>query len=290
MTFAIAGANGNSGRVIAETLLARGAKVRVILRDSSQAASWKTRGADVVLADLERATELTRALAGAAGAYLLIPPNFAAPSQRHYQERIARTFAQAIAESNIPRVVFLSGFAAHRDRDSGPLAGLHDAERLLGAIPELRLSAIRAGYFHENVIPLLGVVKDTGVLPSFFPGHLDIPMVGTRDVGQLAAELLLDDAAGSEVVELGSQLSHAQIASVLGRILDRPIRVDDIALDAVPPMLASLGFTADLTDLYVEMIAGICSGALVFEGTHRRVEARASIETLLRPLLTTQST
>ncbi len=290
MTFAIAGANGNTGRVAAETLRARGAKVRVILRDSSEAASWKTRGAEVALADLDRATELTRALAGAAGAYLLIPPNFAAPSQRHYQESVARTFAQAIAESHIPRAVFLSGFAAHRDRDSGPLAGLHYAERLLGAIPGLRLSAIRAGYFYENVILLVGVAKETGVLPSFFPGHLSIPMVGTRDAGQLAAELLLDHAAGNDVVELGSPLSHAQIASVLGRILDKPIRVDEIALDAVPPMLAGLGFTADLAHLYVEMIAGICGGALAFEGTHRRVEARASIETLLRPLLTTQST
>jgi len=64
--------------------------------------------------------------------------------------------------------VFLSPFAAHRERGSGPLAGLGEAEKLLGEVPGLRLSSIRAGYFYENVLPVLGVVKEAGALPSFF--------------------------------------------------------------------------------------------------------------------------
>jgi uncharacterized protein YbjT (DUF2867 family) len=289
MTFAVAGASGNTGGVVAETLLARGAKVRVILRDSSKAGTWRARGAEVVAADLGDAPALTRALHGTAGAYLLIPPNFTAPSQRDHQEGLARTVAKAVAESGVPHVVLLSAFAAHREQGSGTLAGLHYAERLLGAVPEISLSLIRAGFFYEIVSPLLGVVKDAGVLPSFFPGALPIPMVGTRDVGLLAAELLLDPAAGKRVVELGSDLSQAEIALVLGKILGKPIRVDEIPLDAVAPTLTGMGFTPDLAGLYVEMIAGVRSGALGFEGTHRRVEASSSIETLLRSLLAAQS-
>jgi uncharacterized protein YbjT (DUF2867 family) len=278
MTFAVAGASGNTGGFVAETLLRRGAKVRVIVRDSSKAGTWKARGAEVVAADLGDARALARALRGAEGAYLLIPPNLTAPSQRDHQEGLARTFAEAVAESGIPHVVFLSAFAAHRERGSGTMAGLHYAERILGSVRNISLSSIRAGFFHELVIPLLGVVKGAGVLPSFFPGTLPIPMVGTRDVGRLAAELLLDPAPGNRVVELGSDLSQAEIALVLGKILGKPIRVGEIPLDAIAPTLMGMGFTPDLAGLYVEMIAGVRSGALVFEGTHRRVEASSSIE------------
>ena len=283
MTFAVAGATGRTGRVVAETLLARGAKVRVIVRDPSAAATWQTRGAEVAVAELGEARALTRALAGATGAYLLIPPDFGAPSQRAYQDGLARSFAHAVTESGIAHVVLLSGFAAHHDNANGPLAGLHTAERLLGAIPTLRLSAIRAGYFDENVIPSLGNLRETGILPSFFPANLGIPMVATRDVGPLAAELLLDPTANGPV-ELGSDVTHAEIARTLAHILERPIRVEELALDTIAPMLRSLGFTADLAGLYVDMIAGIRSGALVFEGGHRRVAASTSMESVLRPL------
>ena len=282
MIFAVAGVSGNTGSVVAETLLARRENVRVVLREPSEAALWTARGAEVATADLEDAPSLARALRGAHAAYLLIPPSFTAPTLRAYQTHVARSLAAAAAESGVGHVVLLSGFAAHRDGGSGPLAGLHDTERLLGAVPGLRLSSIRAGYFYENVFPVLGVVKDTGALPSFFPAELPVPMVATRDIGLLAADLLLDETSQG-VVELGSGLTYAEIARVLAGILGKPVRVDEIALDAIAPMLANLGFNTDLTNAYVELITGIRRGALAFEGGHRRVEAHTPLDAVFRP-------
>ncbi len=253
-----------------------------MVREASMAAAWAARGAEVAIADLGDAPSLTRALTGVRGAYLLIPPSFTAPSLRAQQTHVARALAVAAAESGVGHVVFLSGFAAHRERGSGPLAGLHDAERLLGAVPGLRLSSIRAGYFYENVFPVLGVVKDAGVLPSFFPAELPVPMVATRDIGLLATELLLD-ATSQGIVELGSGLAHAAIARVLGGVVGKAVRVDEIPPDAVAPAIARLGFNADLTNAYVELITGIRSGALAFEGGHRRVEAQTSLEAVFGP-------
>jgi hypothetical protein len=42
---------------------------------------------------------------------------------------------------------------------------------------------------------------------------------------------------------------------------------------------------ADLTSAYVELIVGIRSGALNFEGGHPRVEPRTSLDDVLRPRL-----
>lgn len=282
MTFVVAGVSGNTGSVVAECLIARRENVRVVVRERAEAAPWTARGVDVAIADLEDARSLARALRGARGAYLLIPPSVTAPSLRAHQTRVARSLAAAATESGVEHVVLLSGFAAHRDSGSGPLAGLHDAERLLEAVSGLRLSSIRAGYFYENVFPMLGVVSDAGVLPSFFPAELPVPMVATRDIGLLAADLLLD-VTSRGVVELGSGLRYGEIARVLEGILGKPVRVDEIAFDAIAPTIANLGFNPDLTSAYVDLITGIRSGALAFEGGHRRVEAHTPLDAVFRP-------
>jgi uncharacterized protein YbjT (DUF2867 family) len=285
MTFAIAGVSGNTGSVVAETLLARRERVRVLVRKTSEAAPWIDTGAEAAVVDLEDAHQLANALRGARGAYLLIPPNFAAPSLRAFQMRIARSLATAATESGVPHIVFLSAFAAHRESGSGPLAGLGEAERMLGAMPGLRLSSIRAGYFYENVLPVLGAVTDAGVLPSFFPAELPVPMVATRDVGVLGAELLLDRASQG-IVELGAGLAYSEIARALGQIIGKAVRVEEIPLEAIAPVIANLGFNADLTNAYVELVIGIRSGVLGFEGGHRRVSPGTSVDAVFRRLIT----
>jgi uncharacterized protein YbjT (DUF2867 family) len=284
MTFVIAGVSGNTGSIVAETLLARRESVRVLVRKASEAAPWTERRAEAAVVDLEDARQLAEALRGAQGAYLLVPPNFTAPNLRAFQARIARSLATAATESGVPHIVFLSAFAAHRDNGSGPLAGLGEAERLLGAIPKLRLSSIRAGYFYENVLPVLDAVKGTGVLPSFFPAELPVPMVATRDIGLLGAELLLDRASEG-IVELGAGLTYSEIARALGQITGKAVRVEEIPVDAIAPVIANLGFNADLTHAYVELITGIRSGVLAFEGGHRRVSPGTSLDAVFRPLI-----
>ena len=61
--FAVLGASGNTGRVVAETLLSQNKKVRVVVRDVAKGQVWTAAGADVSVADVEDGAALTRALA-----------------------------------------------------------------------------------------------------------------------------------------------------------------------------------------------------------------------------------
>src|ERR1043165_7598852 len=72
--YAIAGVSGHTGSVAAETLLAQGKPVRVIVRDAAKGAAWSQKGAEVAVASLEDTAALTRALTGVAGAFVLLPP------------------------------------------------------------------------------------------------------------------------------------------------------------------------------------------------------------------------
>jgi len=45
--FIIAGVTGHVGSVVAEKLLAKGQKIRVLVRDAGKAAAWSKKGAEV---------------------------------------------------------------------------------------------------------------------------------------------------------------------------------------------------------------------------------------------------
>src|SRR5690348_15641540 len=71
--FVIAGASGKTGKVVAETLLSEGKRVRVVTRDAARVALLKARGAEIAVASLDDERALERELEGAAGFYTLLP-------------------------------------------------------------------------------------------------------------------------------------------------------------------------------------------------------------------------
>src|SRR5260221_13461433 len=101
MSFVVAGVSGNTGKIVAESLLAQKRAVKVVVRDAAKGEPWKAKGAEVAVADLADAAALGRALEGAEGAYLLIPPSFVEPNFRAYQDRIAAAIAQAVRTSKV---------------------------------------------------------------------------------------------------------------------------------------------------------------------------------------------
>ena len=179
MTFAIAGVTGHTGRIVAESLLSQGKKVRVIVRDAAKGEPWKAKGADVALADLGDPSALARALHGAQGAWLLIPPNMAAPKFREYQDRTASSLASAVEQSKIPHVVFLSSVGAQHPAGTGPIAALFGAEKAFSAVSTTTFTFLRAAYFMENIGGSLGMLGQ-GIVPSFTPASFAFDMIARR--------------------------------------------------------------------------------------------------------------
>jgi len=63
--YAITGATGNTGKVVAETLLAKGQKVRVIGRSADRLKPFVQKGAEAFVGDVADAAAMTRAFIGA---------------------------------------------------------------------------------------------------------------------------------------------------------------------------------------------------------------------------------
>ncbi|MBK8941923.1 MAG: hypothetical protein IPM79_31055 [Polyangiaceae bacterium] len=193
--------------------------------------------------------------------------------------------AAAIEATGVPHVALLSSVGAQHPGGNGPIAGLHRAEARLGAISGTRSSSIRAAYFMENLGGSLSMLPE-GAIPSFLPADFAFDMIATKDIGALAASLLLEGAPATQIIDLSAgKSSMRDVASALSKIVGREISVRELPLAAVTPTFIGMGLPADLAALYQEMLAGIASGGVAFGGGHRRVEGTTKLSVFLEGLL-----
>lgn len=279
----ITGVTGNTGRVVADTLLAQGQPVRVVVRDAAKGEPWRARGAEVAVADLTDTAALTAALRGATGAYLLTPPRPTSPRPIEENRALIASLAGAVRAARVPHVVLLSSIGAQHADGTGPIQWLHTAEEELAATGAA-LTAIRAAYFLENWGGALGLLGQ-GVLPTFLPARTAIPMVATADIGRAAARALVEPGAGRRAVELAGPRDYAPVdlAATLAAITGAPVTAQEAPLDAVVPTFTSFGLSPAFAELFREMYAGIIAGRVAFTGAPVRGDVDA--EQVLRPLL-----
>jgi uncharacterized protein YbjT (DUF2867 family) len=265
--FVIAGANGNTGSVVANTLLAQGKPVSVLVRDAQKGRSWREKGAQVATASLEDAAALAQALAGAEGAYLLIPPNYKAADALGSAARVSEALAGAVKTSGIPHVVLLSSVGAQHAQGTGPIRSLHHAESVIGPAAQ-NVTFLRPAYFLQNWASAVEGVRSQGVLHNFLTPERKIPMISTVDIGRIAAGCLTAPAHGRRVLELAGpeDYSPQDIAQTFAATLGKPVKLETHSLDAVIPTFTAAGFSQDLARLFHEMIEGINSGHVTYAG------------------------
>lgn len=283
--FVVLGASGNTGRVVAETLLSQNKKVRVVVRDAAKGQAWKQAGADISVADVEDGAGLKRAFNGTEGAYVLLPPNFSSTQVRADNHRRTSTIAEAVEGAGVPHVVLLSSIGAQQAAGTGPVLALRDAEAVFSR-GHAAATFVRAAYFMENWgRALFGVAQ--GVLPSFLLADKAIPMVATRDIGMAAARLLVEGGTGKRVVELAGprEYSPRDVAAALGRVVGRPIAVQEAPEDAMEPALSAAGMNAEWARLFKELTHGLNTGIVVWEGGHPLWRGETDIQTVLSELL-----
>jgi uncharacterized protein YbjT (DUF2867 family) len=284
--YAITGATGNTGSVVAEKLLARGEKVRVIGRDAGRLARFVSKGAEASVADVTDAAGLAKAFEGATGAYAMVPPNLAAADVRAHQERVSDALTAAIAKASVPKAVVLSSFGADKAEKTGPVLGLHNLERKLDGIAGLDAVYLRAGYFMENLLPQVGVIQTFGIVAGPVRPDLRLPMIATRDIGAVAAELLLKpDFTGKHARELLGQrdVSYQELAPIIAKAIGRPsLSYAQLPPGQLKPALVQMGMSANMADLLLEMAEALNSRHMVaLEARSERNTTPTSIETFL---------
>jgi uncharacterized protein YbjT (DUF2867 family) len=284
--YAVLGVTGNTGSVVAEELLRRGKKVRIVVRNAEKGETWKEKGAEVAIATVEDADALARAFTGADGVYLLVPPDMTATDPLGRARRIGDVFARAIETSGVKHAVLLSSIAAHHDSGTGPIRGVHEIEQRLLPLG-IDLTFLRPTYFLENWGSSLGPAAKDGVLPSFIPADHKFPQIATKDIGIFAADALLNPPQGTRVLELAGPEDYTpnDIANVVGGIVGKTITVGVGPLDAVVPAFLSFGISEPVAALFREMYEGLMSGHVDWDGRGERKRGTTAPAEVLGPML-----
>jgi len=268
--YVILGASGNTGSIVADSLLSKGKKVRVVGRDASRLQRFVRKGAEAFTGDVSDAVALTKAFRGAHAGYLLLPPI----TSREDQERESDAIAKAVTESGLRYAVYLSSYGAHVPQCTGPVTGLHSAEQKLNAIGGLNVLHLRAAYFMENNLTAISMIQEMGIFGHALLPNLKLPMTATPDVGNYAAKRLLDlDFSGKQTRELLGErdLSMAEATAIIARGIGKPdLRYAQFPYDQVQQVLEQMGMSPKKAAVYIEMFTAINTGVLAAQELRSR--------------------
>jgi len=260
--YVILGASGNTGSIIANFLLSKGEKVRVMGRDAGRLQRFVDKGAEAFTANVSDAVALAKAFRGARAAYLLLPPI----TSREDQERESDAIAKAVKESGLRYAVYLSSYGAQVPEGTGPVAGLHSSEQKLNAISGLNVLHLRAAYFMENNLAAIGMIQGMGIFGHALLPDLKLPMIATPDVGDYAAQHLLDlDFSGKQTRELLGErdVSMAEVTAIIARGIGKPdIRYEQFPYDRMQQVLEKMGMPPKKAAVYIEMFKAMNAGVL----------------------------
>jgi uncharacterized protein YbjT (DUF2867 family) len=255
--------------------------VRAVVRDPKKVA---LRGAEVVSGDVLDANTVKSALAGAEGAYLLVPPDPKSADFLGRGRRIIDNYLAALSATKVPHAVMLSSVGAQKPSGTGPIVTVHYAETTLPKAAATKFTLVRAAYFMENILANAWPMKNDGALPVFGGGEgYPFPMVATRDIGNVAADALLAPPSATQWIELQGpkEYSFADAAAAASKILGRAVKATPVPLEAMVPTLAKLGISENVASLYREMTVAFANG-LGFEGKGRAVRGKVPLEDVLR--------
>ena len=270
-TVTVTGATGHVGGELVRRLRDKGVRVRAVARNADRLKALGE-GVEVLAGSLDDTAFLTRAFTGADAVFAMIPPSYGEKDFRAYQRRIADSIAAAVAAARVSRVVALSSVGAERGSGNGPVAGVHDLEKRLEAVPGVHVVHLRPAYFMENELNTIGLIQSAGITGSPLRADQPLPTVATRDIAAVAADLLAAPTfTGRSVREiLGPRdYSPRETARILGTAVGRPdLPYVEFSYDDTKKALLGVGFSEDVARLFVEMYEALN------EGRMRPVEGR----------------
>lgn len=263
--YIIAGASGNTGKIVAQELLSHGKKVKVIGRNAGHLKELVDKGAEPIIGDLTDRDFLKKAFSGAEAVYILLPPNPKSENFRAYQNTLSDNYVEAIKAGGVKYVVLLSSIGAHLRQGAGVIDGLGYLEERLAALKDVNVLNLRPSYFMENLFTQIDLIKQAGIAGSAVKADTRFPMVSSADVGAVAAKRLLELTFKGNSIEyiLGpSDYSFNEVTTIIGKEIGKPdLKYIQFSYDDAKKAMVGSGYLSEnMADLYNQMAESFNNG------------------------------
>ena len=243
----VVGASGTLGSEIVRALLEKGARVRAMVRATSDRTKLESLGVtEFLVADLRDATSMQRAMTAEprAEAVVASAAGFSAHTA-HTKGDNSRTdtegyrnLVDAAKNAGVPRVVLISILECDRAPDVPHFSQKLVTEKYLAEKRQPYL-ALRAGAFLDRAQDVVAPKVRKGVFPDIVPG-LALDMIYSPDLARYAAEAALDLPASAlnQSVDVCCDVpaTGPMVAAAFTRVLGRPV----VAKPVVPPLLVAM--------------------------------------------------
>ena len=232
----VTGATGTVGSLVVAGLLAKGSKVRALVRsEESGAEALRDQGVEVFIGDFTDDAVLDQAVAGADRILSLTPPN------RDQVEQANAITAAAQRSPTKPHVVRLS---VAKSSTSAPttVSTQHGEIDVVLRASGLRVTFLKPSFFMQNTLMGADTVGDQGNIYHAM-GDGKLGMIDARDIADVAIEVLTSDGhEGKGYTLTGPEsISFAQLAEQLSEVVGRTVKAVNGPVEAAKQSMLDMG-------------------------------------------------
>lgn len=181
----LTGVTGKTGGETARQLLAKGARLRAIVRNEAKAADLKAAGVELVVGDMADAETVRRALKGVEKAFLTLPNG-------RNQEAQEKQFADLAVAAGVQHLVKMSSMEAVAHAET-PIPKAHWAVeehiRAAGRASGIGWTMVKPNFFMQNLLSSAAGIKANRKF-SLPMGNGTTGMADIRDIAAVCAEVL----------------------------------------------------------------------------------------------------
>jgi len=253
----VLGATGGQGGAVSAALLARGARIRALVRDPADGSARRLadRGVEVVAGSLGDEASLAAAMDRAAGVFALTTPFEAGVDAEVAQ---GRAIVAAARRTRVPHLLF-SSVAGANQHSGVPHFDSKAVIEIELAAADVPYTILGPTYFFDNALGGAERIR-AGILDLPLPTDRSLQQLARADMGTFAAEVLTNPGGYlGRRIELASDApTPTQMATALSGALGRPVRHEQTPVDAIgnPDMhamwtfLNGAGYRVDIPALH----------------------------------------
>ncbi|HEA30927.1 MAG TPA: NAD-dependent epimerase/dehydratase family protein [Leeuwenhoekiella sp.] len=279
MKIVLTGSLGHISKLLAKKLI-KDHDVTVISSSEERKKEIENLGASAAIGSLKDADFLTETFKGADAVYCMIPPNyFTEPNILLFYRKIGSNYCEAIQRTGVKRVIHLSSFGAHLDKDTGPILGSHAIEHMLDQLPEIVLTHMRPTSFYYNLNSFKETIKAQGAILANY-GDDKVPMVSTKDIADAVAEEIVKTADVEKYRYVSSdERTGQEIATVLGKAIGKPnLKWKVISDEDMQQGMEAGGMPEHIATSLVDLYASIRTGKLTEEYERQKPQKMGKIK------------
>lgn len=222
----VSGAAGKTGRAVMAALLARGGRVRAMVRDAQQARSIEYLAVqEVVLGDMRAEADVRRAVRGVRAIYHICP------NMHPQEEDIGRLFLQAAREEGVEHFVYHSVLHPQTEKMPHHWHKMRVEEMILES--GLSFTILQPTAYMQNILAQRERILTEGRYLTPYSRHACISLVDLEDVAAAAATVLSTaEHVGATYELVGTRpLAQTEVADRLSAVLGVPVQAGETAVE-----------------------------------------------------------